>query len=183
MKRKILACMLVLTLAVGLVGCGSLGASNEQLTNLEHFTATSVDGRTLTEKDLAAKDLTLINFWTTQCGPCLEEMPDLAAFEKKLPDNVQLMTVCLLASNDAKNVQRILDEAGFTGTTLIDGDGDYATLTQRVQATPTTVLLDSQGRLVGPTIVGSQDDLEKTFLKAINKALEDTGKAAIQLEE
>lgn len=127
--------------------------------------------------------MTLINFWTTQCGPCIEEMPDLAAFEKKLPDNVQMITICLMASNDAENVRRILDKAGFEGTTLLDGDGDFAALCKNVQATPTTVLVDSSGKLVGKSIVGAPDNMDKTFLKAINKALEEAGKTKIQLKE
>ena len=186
MKRKMIAVLLSLGLLAGIVcGCGafSLSESAEKLGKLEHFSAQTLDGGTFTEKDLAAKDLTLINFWTTQCGPCIAEMPHLAAFAKKLPENVQVVTVCLFGENEVDAARKILDEAGFEGTTLLSGDGDYKALCDAVQATPTTLFADASGKLVGKTIVGEPDDLENTLLAAINKELKHAGKEEIALAE
>lgn len=138
-----IAVLLTLGLLAGILcGCGvfSLSEPAEKLGKLEHFSAQTLDGGTFTEKDLAAKDLTVINFWTTQCGPCIAEMPHLAKFAKKLPENVQVVTVCLFGENEVDAARKILDEAGFEGTTLLSGDGDYKALCDAVQATPTTLL-------------------------------------------
>lgn len=165
MKRKMIAVLLSLGLLAGIVcGCGAFSLSEpaEKLGKLEHFSAQTLDGGTFTEKDLAAKDLTLINFWTTQCGPCIAEMPHLAEFAKKLPENVQVVTVCLFGENEVDAARKILDEAGFEGTTLF---------------------ADASGKLVGKTIVGEPDDLEKTLLAAINKELKHAGKEEIALAE
>lgn len=186
MKRKMIAVLLSLGLLAGIVcGCGAFSLSEpaEKLGKLEHFSAQTLDGGTFTEKDLAAKDLTLINFWTTQCGPCIAEMPHLAEFAKKLPENVQVVTVCLFGENEVDAARKILDEAGFEGTTLLAGDGDYKALCDAVQATPTTLFADANGKLVGKTIVGEPDDLEKTLLAAINKELKHAGKEEIALSE
>ena len=48
--------------------------------------------------------------------------------------------------------------------------------------TPTVVLVDSEGDLVGDAIIGGQEDLSGTFLKAVNEALEAGGKDKIELE-
>lgn len=79
--------------------------------------------------------------------------------------------------------RKILDEAGFEGTTLLAGDGDYKALCDAVQATPTTLFADASGKLVGKTIVGEPDDLENTLLAAINKELKHAGKEEIALAE
>ena len=49
--------------------------------------------------------------------------------------------------------------------------------------TPTTVLADSQGALVGEAIIGGQADLSAAYLEAVNQALEAGGKDAISLED
>ena len=37
----------------------------------------------------------LSSFWSLRCGPCIREMPDIAAYAGELPDNVRIITVCL----------------------------------------------------------------------------------------
>ena len=82
------------------------------LGKLTTFSAETLDGKMFTQDDIAAKDLTVLNFWTTQCGPCIEEMPDLAKFEKSLPDNVTFATVCLLSDGQEEEIRDILKKAG-----------------------------------------------------------------------
>lgn len=171
----------VLTLGVLLTGCAS--EAEEPKVLLQNFSATTLDGGSFTQADLADKDLTIMNFWGTFCTPCLNEMPDLAAFSQTLPDNVQLLTVCVDVAGDPTDAQTILEQAGYTGITLVDGDGDFAALLQAVQSLPTTIFVDAAGNLVGDVIVGSRDTLSQDFLAAANKALRASGKAEISLEQ
>ena len=149
---------------------------------LQSFSATALDGSSFTQDDIAAKDITMINFWSLTCRPCIAEMPDLAAFAKALPDNVQLITVCLDGILDEEITKIILDEAGYEGITLIAGDGDFQTVCANIQYTPTTILVDAEGNLVGNAIIGGQEDLSSAFLTAINAALKASGKAETHLE-
>lgn len=154
-----------------------------ELGSMKSFTAQALDGGSFTQEDIAAKDVTIFNYWSLLCGPCIEEMPDLAAFEKALPDNVRLVTVCLDGTDAEEDVKRILSEAGYEGTTLLYGDGDYLDVWNNIQYTPTTVLVDADGNLVGDAIIGGQEDLSGTFLTAVNAALKANGKAEISLEK
>ena len=48
-------------------------------------------------------------------------MPEIADFEKALPDNVAMLTVCLDGYGNEDSVKEVLENAGFEGVTLITG--------------------------------------------------------------
>ena len=162
---------------------GSDTGTAAELGSLKSFSAGTLDGGTFTQDDIAAKDVTAINFWSLTCGPCIIEMPDLAAFAAALPENVQLVTVCLDGLGNEETAKSILEESGFTGVTLISGDGDLAALCGNLMYTPTTIFADAGGSLIGDAVIGGQEDLSGTFLAAVNKVLVESGKAEISLEE
>ena len=164
-------------------GADSPAGTASMLGSLQSFTALTLDGESFTQDDLAAKDITVLNFWALTCPPCIAEMPELASFAGALPDNVQMVTVCLDGSGNEEMVSSILDEAGFSGVTLVAGDGDLAALAGNLMYTPTTLVADSAGTLMGDPIIGGQKDLPGTFLAAVNDALQAGGKAEVSLEE
>jgi thiol-disulfide isomerase/thioredoxin len=53
---------------------------------------TTLDGKTITNKDLAGK-VTLINFWATWCAPCRAEIPDLVKLQEKYRDHLIIVGV------------------------------------------------------------------------------------------
>lgn len=149
------------------------------LGTLKSFEAGTLDGSTFTQEDVAAKDVTIVNFWSLTCGPCIEEMPDIAEFAKTLPDNVQLITVCLDGSSNTENAKEILQEAGFEGVTLISGTGDIQKVCGNIQYTPTTIVVDKDGNIIGEEIIGMREDLADVYTDAANYALKGMGKAEI----
>ena len=162
-------------------GSRSEQESASTLGALASFTAGTLDGGSFTPEDIGAKDVTVLNFWALSCGPCIAEMPDLAEFAGALPDNVQLVTVCLDGAGSEETAKSVLKEAGFEGVTLITGSGDLLELSRNLIYTPTTVFVDSEG-LVADAIVGGQEDLSGTFLAAVNNVLKAGGKAEISFE-
>ncbi|MCI8610267.1 MAG: TlpA family protein disulfide reductase [Firmicutes bacterium] len=175
--------LLVLLLMVAGTGCSksqeSDVADEGEFRGLQSFEAITLEGDSYTQDDLQEKEATLINFWSLTCRPCIAEMPEIAEFAKSLPDRVEVITVCLDGSTDTEKTQAILQEAGFTGTTLIKGNGDLGTLCMNIQYTPTTVVVDGAGNIVGKPIVGGQENLKEAYTKAINEALTSTGKAEL----
>ena len=101
--------------------------------DLHSFKALTADGAVYGPEDLAQADLTVINMWATFCGPCIGEMPELAALEKDLPENVRLITFCLDAETEQDAMESILNDAGFTGVTLVSGSGDLEKLMMQGQ--------------------------------------------------
>lgn len=200
--KKMISMMLVFLMALGLLaGCGGKkaddsapdvsqeadGAEADQGTAsalgcLKSFSAGTLDGGTFTQEDIQAKDVTVINFWALSCGPCIVEMPDLAEFAGALPDNVQLVTVCLDGNGNEDTAREVLEKAGFEGVTLISGSGDLLDLSRNLMYTPTTVFVNGEG-MVADAVIGGQEDLSGTFLAAVNAVLEGSGKAEISLEK
>lgn len=184
-----------------LTGCGAKSAATAQggsaaatdsqsqsdstpssLGNLNKFKADTLAGGSFTQDNFAKKDVTVINFWSLECGPCVDELPSIAKFAKALPDNVQLITVNLDGEEEStKNaVKEELKEAGFDGTTLVGSDGDLKTLVSKIQYTPTTILVDKDGNVLGDGIVGSPDDLATAYTDTVNSALKAIGKSELK---
>lgn len=152
---------------------GSLGA----------FSATAIDGGAFTDADVAAKDVTVINFWQTTCPPCIEELPSIQTLAQRLPDNVQILTMCFDGSGKREAAQKVLDKAGWTGTTLVSATDGLLGLARTVEYTPTTVFLAADGTLVWGSIVGPPSNLEKAYLEGINATLAWQGKDAVVLAD
>lgn len=152
------------------------------VSDLGNFTASTIDGGTFSAADLANKDITIVNFWSTTCPPCRAEMPDLAEIQQELPANVQLITVLLDGQSGVQEAQSILTQAGYRGVTLVpDGNsGDLIAAVSDIMYMPTTVLYDSQGVALSE-FIGGQADLEDTIENAVNHQLSIMGKPAIDL--
>ena len=176
---------MILLLSLLLASSILSGCSNDDATtgSFSSFTGYTLDGETFTQDDIKSKDLTIINYWGMFCGPCRTEMPDLAAFEKALPDNVQLITICIDAGNDWEGTKAFLDSCGYEGVTIVGGDESLSAVVTSVQSFPTTVFVNSKGEVKGSSIIGMQPDLAEAYTTAANKVLSEEGKAEISLAD
>lgn len=106
-----------------------------------------------------AGDVAVVNFWYAACGPCRVEAKDLeAVWQEYEGEGVSFVGVNTYDQPDT--ARAFADEYGVTYPSLIDVDnGDaklaFASVTP-IQATPTTLVLDKQGR-VAARIIGQID--------------------------
>ena len=61
------------------------------------LTMTTLDGKTISTKDLAGK-VVIFNFWATWCAPCRAEIPDLVKLQAQYKD--QLVIIGVLSEDD-----------------------------------------------------------------------------------
>lgn len=121
------------------------------------FETENVNGDKVTNEIFADKDVTMINFWGTFCGPCIEEMPELQALSEKLPENAQIIGVLEDVSLSDKSCLQdgldIIEDTGVTYENLLLNDSleKFAGISQFV---PTTVFVDSEGNLIGHVVIG-----------------------------
>lgn len=150
------------------------------ITSPNSFTAVTLDGGEYTADDFSEADVTVINIWSTTCGPCIREMPEIAEYAKTLPDNIKLITWCLDGAYDSEYTKELLSSLGYEGITLIGGDGDLEKMYFDIMYTPTTLFVDSDGNIVGEALIGSPEKLAETYTELINKTLKDLGKEVMK---
>ena len=175
---QVRAWVATILLVATLTGCSSPTADNGQATTQPGYrsddgatqtwpagsrtgpvelSGTDVDGAT---QDVAAwrGDVVLLNTWYAACPPCRAEAPDLVA----LANDYEAQGLHLLGVNstDATGTAAAFDrEFAVPYPSIVDTDGSAVAALHGVvpiNAVPTTVLLDREGRVAG-RIIGRVD--------------------------
>ena len=147
--------------------------------DLQSFTAKDLDGNEFSQDMFAKYDLTMVNVWATWCGPCTMELPGIAELYNKLPDNVNIISICTDGTEDSDLAHEILDQAKAKFTTLVPNDEMNKSLLNKIDAFPTTFFVNSQGKVVGGTQVGAPgepEDIVDAYQKLIEENLKALGK-------
>lgn len=85
---------------------------------------------------------TLMNFYFSTCGPCIQEIPELNAFAGKRRD----MATLAVTFDDKEETRRFIEQRKLAWDVVPDARAFIEAL--GVSAYPTFVLVDSAGRLV-----------------------------------
>jgi len=109
--------------------------------------------------------IVLLNFWAIWCKWCRQEMPDLEAVYRQYRDQ----GVVVLAVNVTEDEAAIIDYARQLGLTfpMVRDTNQLASKAYKVQAFPTTVFIDRQGK-VRYTQIGA---MKKSFMEQQIEAL------------
>lgn len=122
------------------------------------FSGITEDGVDFDSAEIAG-DVTVVNFWYAGCAPCRVEAEDLeAVWQKYSDDDVSFVGINIY--DQADTARSFAKTYGVTYPSLIDVDSGAAKLAfasvTPIQATPTTLVLDKQGR-VAARIIGQLD--------------------------
>ncbi|WP_460801421.1 TlpA family protein disulfide reductase [Microbacterium sp. GXF6406] len=122
------------------------------------FAGVTEHGDEFTSSEIAG-DVTVVNFWYAACGPCRVEAKDLEAVWQQYEDQ-DVSFVGVNTYDQPDTARAFAEEYGITYPSLIDVDSGDAKLAfakvTPIQATPTTLVLDKQGR-VAARIIGQLD--------------------------
>ena len=142
-------------------GAGKM-ADQGSMQKFPAFEGKDLDGNTVKSKELfSGNAVTVVNFWFTTCNPCVGELAELDALNKKLAEKggalIGVNTFTLdgdkAAIADAKDV---LAKKGATYQNIYFGSGgDAGKFVENVFAYPTTYVVDRNGNIVGDPIVGA----------------------------
>lgn len=110
-------------------------------------TFTLLDGHKLSTQDLKGK-VYLVNFWATSCATCVKEMPNMVQTYNKYK-GAGLEYVAVAMSYDAPMyVMNFSQTRQLPFKVAMDADGSAAKAFGDVQLTPTTFLVDRDGRIL-----------------------------------
>ncbi|MBI2935162.1 MAG: redoxin domain-containing protein [Chloroflexi bacterium] len=146
MSKFNLVLLLIVTALVIFAACRPAAApgagSQRNRVPAPDFSLERLDGQTVKLSDLRGRPV-LLNFWTTWCLACKEEMPLLQAIhEEREKDGLVVLGVDL-AERPAV-VKQFMDENRLTFTTVLDRD-NRVSATYGIRLIPTTVLVDRNG--------------------------------------
>ncbi len=90
----------------------------------------------------------VVNLWATWCGPCVDELPTLAALAGEIHAFGGLVLPISIDTNGAKAVQPFYALHGITNLpVLLDPNGDNLDILS-TDGVPITLVVNPEGRLV-----------------------------------
>ena len=119
------------------------------------FTLSDLSGKKVSLSSYQGK-LVFLNFWATWCPPCRAEMPSMERLYQKLKTK-GLAILAVDLQEDAKSVQKFIDEHKLTFTVLLDSDGRVGA-TYGARSIPTTYIIGRDGSALGGVIGGREWD-------------------------
>lgn len=108
------------------------------------FTVYDTNGNKVQLSDYKGKPVVL-NFWTSWCGYCIQEMPHFEEAYKNNPD-IQFLMINVAVNDYRDEADEIIKNSGYTFPVVYDNDGDAAQSYQ-VNSFPQTVFIDKDGNI------------------------------------
>ena len=128
------------------------------LPNAMSFTAKTLSGEEIDGSYFSAHKLTMVNFWATWCGPCVSEMPDIAALHTEYADKgFAVLGILVWDEGSEKSALDFLLSSGISYPVVAyDTVPLFTEIAATQQAIPFTIFYDSTGKQVGDVLVGSR---------------------------
>lgn len=156
----------VITLLVAVLATRAPSGERNEQSPLLGKPAPSIVGTTLDDDDFDLASLrgrwVVVNFFATWCIPCIEEHPELAAFQAEHASEGDAALVSVLFSNNADEAREFFDANGGGWPVVVDDAGavgvDYgvARVPESFLVAPTGIVVQ---RLVGGITAAQLDDL------------------------
>lgn len=130
-----------------------------------------LDGGTFDLSTHKGKDIVILDFWATWCGPCRSAMPVLSKLAEDYKDkDVKYFAVDLRES--PQEIKEFLKKEDLEIQVPLDRDGEVAK-SYGVRGIPTMVLIDKEG-MVRDYHIGFSPNLKDTLSTSLDKIISDT---------
>lgn len=184
--KKTITILLIVVFAVLLIGAalvfpklserfGETDVPPSEAESLEpapDFTVYDAEGNAVKLSDFTGKP-SVVNFWATWCGHCVNEMPGFNAVYEDYKDSVNFLM--LDQPDGTYETQEIalayVEEQGYTFPVYFDTDYDAAE-TYSVSGIPTTLLVDKDGMLYRKVSGEMKEATLRQYLDALTQPAE-----------
>jgi peroxiredoxin len=146
------------------------------------FETTDVEGKPIDLKSLLGKNVIMLDFWATWCGPCVQAMPEVDGVAKKFADK-RLVFYGVNEGEDAETIKEFLKSSELEVPVALDQDQKIGEM-YHVSGIPQTVLIGKDGK-VQVVHIGFSDGFGATLTKEVEALLEgkDLAKEALAKAE
>ncbi len=155
----------------------------KEITQIGEFQTTTISGNAIDQMIFADKKLTMIHVWTTWCGSCVDEMPELEKLSNELNTmDAQMISICSDTADARGQIdeellelaRQIIEKTGVTFPTLLPDQSLHNGLLKGILGYPTTFFADRQGRIVGEPVLGANS--AEDWLKIVQERLTEVKK-------
>jgi thiol-disulfide isomerase/thioredoxin len=133
------------------------------------FTLELLDGGEMNLADHRDKDVVMLDFWATWCGPCVQEIPILVEVAAEFEDK-NVVFYAVNQGEDADTIREFLETEELDITVALDSESVVGEQ-YGVTGIPMTVLIDKQGT-VQSVHVGYRPDVKKVLTEEFTAILE-----------
>ena len=157
--------VLIAVLVAGVAAAGYLSLNNKQ--SAPDVTFHAIDGEKISSGSLRGK-VVMVNFWATSCTTCVAEMPEMVeTYNKYKAQGLEFVAVAMQYDR-ADYVLNFAQTRQLPFKVALDVTGEAAKAYGDVALTPTTFVLDKQGKIL-KRYVGKPEfaELHKLLEKAI----------------
>jgi thiol-disulfide isomerase/thioredoxin len=145
-------CAYMAAMGGGLAGAGmmiSMLPKQPQYGMLQDFGVTNFDGTKQRISSYVGRPL-VVNFWADWCPPCVGELPDFQAVYTERKGAFQLVGI---AADSSKDAEGFVKQNGYNWTFCKSKE---AYDLYQVQGIPTTLFVNSSGRIVDKVVGGME---------------------------
>ncbi|MCB5186571.1 TlpA family protein disulfide reductase [Methylobacillus caricis] len=132
-----------------------LGYSLTQKPQAPAITFVTLEGKTIPISSLQGK-MVLVNFWATDCPGCIAEMPGLIDTYNQYKDKGFEVVAVAMSYDPLQQVINYSQKNALPFPVSHDSQGEAAHLFSDVRVTPTSFVIDKQGR-IAQKLIGELD--------------------------
>jgi peroxiredoxin len=154
MGKKLAVALLAAFLAVALAAAAMRAVRRPaprppmvEITQVPEVRFTLLSGESVAASDLRGKAL-VVNFWATYCGSCLKEMPQLVETHLKFAPRGHELIAVAVRRDQPERVAQVVAERNLPFKLAMDADGTLARDFGNVRITPSTFVIDREGRVL-----------------------------------
>ena len=151
--------------AIFLLACAAFSQNTQRQNTKFSFNASEISGKEINDSIFLKNKVTMVNIWGTFCPPCIREMPDLGVLSTAYKGKgFEIVGIVIDAADRTGNTipkvkldaERIIQKTGATYTHIIPSKDMLKNVLRNVQAVPTTIFIDSQGKQIGQQYLGAK---------------------------
>lgn len=125
-----------------------------------------IDGSVLPAHALYDK-VVIVNFWSTNCGSCIAEIPHLKnLYEKYNKQDLEIISVAM-QQDQLQSIIQLIYNKKIPYSVTYDADGRIAQTWGGIQYTPTTFIINKKGEVTRRIIGESSAELESEIQKLL----------------
>ena len=111
-------------------------------------------------------NVVLLNFWTTWCYPCKQEMPDLEELKHKMKGE-KFRILAVNSGEDSEKITRFLTKYPYSFDIILDENKDFSD-SMNIEGLPTTFIFDRNLKLIG-RLIGIIDWKDEAFISYLTR--------------